>query len=223
MNLLLNITDLTNINELIDLNIEPIQDLRYFLFFKDLKGKYLNCNHYMAAESGFSNKNDVIGLTDFDFPCFSEEEALIFRENDQKVIKKENLISCIEPITLSEDRKYFALTQKYPLRLNKKIIGNIGFSLIVEKSDVILPNATYHEELESKSLTARQFDCLFYLVKGMTYKQVAAKLDISQRTVEGYINIIKEKLNCQNRAALIAKALTFPAIRTRLLLDEPKF
>ncbi|MFA5959098.1 MAG: helix-turn-helix transcriptional regulator [Tatlockia sp.] len=220
MSLLLNFTELTNLNDSVDLDIEPMQDLRYFLFFKDMKGKYLNCNQQMALESGFNSKKDIIGLTDFDFPCFSEKEAHIFRKNDQEVIVKESLISCIEPITLSQNRKYCALTQKYPLRSNNKIIGNIGFSLLVEKNEIMLPSETAQTELDSEFLTARQLDCLFYLVKGMSYKQIAAKLAISPRTVGHHIDAMKEKLNCYNRAALVAKALKFPLIIEKLLKNK---
>lgn len=216
---LLNITDLTNVNELINLDIKPLQHFRYFLFLKDLKGKYLNCNHNLAIESGFHHKNDVLGLTDFDFPYIAEDEALFFRKKDQEAIKKESLISCIEPITLPNDRKYFAFTQKYPLRPHKKTIGSIGFSLLMEKNDnTILPSEVYQEEPEDKPLTERQLDCLFYLVKGMTYKQVAEKLALSPRTVESYLYIIKEKLNCEDRASLVAKALILPIIRKKLLI-----
>lgn len=54
-------------------------------------------------------------------------------------------------------------------------------------------------------ITSRQKECLFYLVKGLTAKQIAIQTGISPRTVEHCIEAMKIKLNCETRAELIIK------------------
>lgn len=63
----------------------------------------------------------------------------------------------------------------------------------------------------------RQFDCLFHLVQGMTVKEIGKFLNISPRTVEDHLTIIKKRLDCSSRSSLISKALTLRAIKERLL------
>ncbi len=41
------------------------------------------------------------------------------------------------------------------------------------------------------------------LCNGLTFKQIAKKLTLSYKTVETYMERIKEKLNCHNKAELI--------------------
>jgi DNA-binding CsgD family transcriptional regulator len=43
------------------------------------------------------------------------------------------------------------------------------------------------------TITGREFECLCYLGKGYTYREIAIKLGISARTVETHINHIKHK------------------------------
>lgn len=58
------------------------------------------------------------------------------------------------------------------------------------------------------TLSSRQKECLFHLVRGMTIKQVADTLKLSPRTVEHYIEAVKAKLDCNTRFDLIEKYRT---------------
>lgn len=53
-------------------------------------------------------------------------------------------------------------------------------------------------------LTKRELDCAYHLVLGKTYKEIAAIFELSPRTIEEYTNNIKRKMNCKNKAELIA-------------------
>lgn len=53
-------------------------------------------------------------------------------------------------------------------------------------------------------LTRRELDCAYHLILGKTNKEIAIVLGISPRTVEEYTNNIKRKMNCKNKAELIA-------------------
>lgn len=48
-------------------------------------------------------------------------------------------------------------------------------------------------------LTQRELDCLYFLLVGFSYKFVARQLNISSRTVEKYVERIKDKLGCASK------------------------
>jgi DNA-binding CsgD family transcriptional regulator len=77
----------------------------------------------------------------------------------------------------------------------------------------------YANAFEDLHITKRQLDCLFHLVQGMTVKEIGKALQISPRTVEDHLNIIKKRLQCSSRSALISKAFTLKAIKERLILS----
>jgi len=54
-------------------------------------------------------------------------------------------------------------------------------------------------------LTKREADCLMFLLKRKTSKEIGRKLGISSRTVESYLNSIKTKFNIHSTPDLIMK------------------
>lgn len=61
-------------------------------------------------------------------------------------------------------------------------------------------------------LSKRECECIRYMMRGMTTKQIASVICLSPRTVEGYIANVKNKLDCKNRYEIISKVLgdSFP-------------
>jgi DNA-binding NarL/FixJ family response regulator len=51
----------------------------------------------------------------------------------------------------------------------------------------------------------------------MTIKKIAATMNLSPKTVEHYLNTVKQKLKVCSRAELVAKALKIPTIQNQLL------
>lgn len=54
-------------------------------------------------------------------------------------------------------------------------------------------------------LSLREQQCLKNLALGMTAQQSALALGLSRRTVEGYLETLREKLHCKNQAELIGR------------------
>ena len=52
-------------------------------------------------------------------------------------------------------------------------------------------------------LSARQRDCVKLLLQGLTAKEIAIKLNLSYRTIETYLETLKKKLGCKNKAELL--------------------
>lgn len=55
----------------------------------------------------------------------------------------------------------------------------------------------------NKYLTKREFEVLKYVVLGYTAKKIGKCLNISYRTVETYIEILKTKLSCVPKADIM--------------------
>ncbi len=56
-------------------------------------------------------------------------------------------------------------------------------------------------------VSKRQLECLQCLIDGMTTKEAARVLHLSSRTIDAYIEIIRNKLDCKNRIQLVRMLL----------------
>lgn len=64
-----------------------------------------------------------------------------------------------------------------------------------------------HKEDEAISLKEREKEFLQYACTEMTYKEIADKMFLSPKTVEGYRDSIYDKLNIRNRIGLVLFAI----------------
>ncbi len=53
------------------------------------------------------------------------------------------------------------------------------------------------------NISCRENECLLYLSKGQSFKEIASNLNISSRTVESHLSNIKNKLNCYSKSQII--------------------
>ena len=56
-------------------------------------------------------------------------------------------------------------------------------------------------------LTARELEFIQHVCSEMTYKEIAGKMGVSERTVDGYREALFQKLNVQSRVGLCLEAL----------------
>ena len=52
-------------------------------------------------------------------------------------------------------------------------------------------------------ISRRETECLFYMMKGKSARETGVVLNLSQRTVEYYLNCLKEKLHCSRKSDII--------------------
>lgn len=80
-----------------------------------------------------------------------------------------------------------------------------------KKSSIVNHNSVtnyYIDDYDEKlKLTQREEECLFLLVRGKSAKAIGKLLSISSRTVEVYINNIKQKMSVSSRNEIIDKAI----------------
>jgi len=75
--------------------------------------------------------------------------------------------------------------------------GNISFRRILMKTD----------EKEETQVTSKEMIFLQYACSDLTYKQIAAEMNLSERTIDGYRESLFKKFNVQSRVGLCLEAL----------------
>lgn len=197
-------------------------------YCKDKNGKYLEVNDLFIYTNSSTCASDILGKTDQDMTW--QTEAPLMMQNDNKVVYQERSGTFIESAFCFGNKMRYFLSHKLPLfnRTGKKI-GTIGTSFLLDDIHVVtdwLKNAGFAidydpmkviEAKKKHELTPRQIDCLLCLVKGMTVKHISKQLNLSPKTVEHHLVVIKKKLNCYSRYELITKALQLPYIREHLI------
>jgi two-component system NarL family response regulator len=82
--------------------------------------------------------------------------------------------------------------------------------------------ATQVREEDTKGLTPRQMEVLTLVARGMTYKEVAATLCLSERTVKYHMGEILKKLHLENRTQVIAWATCTGLVKTSRGAEPPR-
>ena len=90
-----------------------------------------------------------------------------------------------------------------PRRLAARIINEFAQPEARPREQASAGHAT---SADSRSLTRRQIEVLQMVAQGYTYKEIAAALNITERTVEYHMGEILNRLHLQNRAQVIAYA-----------------
>lgn len=67
------------------------------------------------------------------------------------------------------------------------------------------PSNYIGKEINNNYLSKREISCANLLLSGMTYKEIAIQLNLSYRTIETYIENLKQKLHCRNKTELVLK------------------
>jgi PAS domain S-box-containing protein len=102
-----------------------IDNIPDFVYVKDLKGKFVVANSYVARIVGAGGPEELLGKTDFD--CFPHEIASAFHEDEQNVIRSgQPLYNREEKAVDKEGNEICILTTKVPLRDNKGQITGIA-------------------------------------------------------------------------------------------------
>lgn len=73
------------------------------------------------------------------------------------------------------------------------------------KQKAFIITLSHHETFEPITLPSQQSICLTHLMNGRSAKVIAAKMELSSRTVEHYLAKIKKRLGCNSTIDLISK------------------
>jgi len=198
-------------------------ELPGYIGWKDKNSVFLGCNINNARAVQLKHPQDIIGLSDMDLIDQTEKSAHFHRRHDQIALEG-HIIKTLHPSThLSNNKTYFQ-TKKI-LKQGEKIIGTIYHcvefiisNLFAKMQDIDKRNSPsailpLYYELESNTdnnpyhFSPRELECLFCLLRGMSAKQIGIILGLSKRTIEFYIDNIKNKVGCNKKSILLELTL----------------
>lgn len=176
-------------------------------------GAYPDCRNVVQRVTEM--KPDVV-LMDIDMPHVSGLEGLILLKKNFPDLK------IVMQTVFEEDDKIFAcicsgadgyiLKKTPPHELLKGIVdvmqGGAPMTPTVARQVLrLFSNKNSTERTGGFDLTDREQEILSHLVKGLSYKMIADKCNISLPTVSTHVRHIYEKLQVHSVAAAVAKAI----------------
>ncbi len=158
-------------------------------FVKNSDGVYVFVNDYFTLSTNLYNLKainvNLVGLKDID--VFDTETSSVIRKNDLHVLNTGEKIDAIEFVK----KPFSNIVLKFHARKwllldddNKKYILGVCHNITV----IVIGGM-------SISLSDRQIETLSGVYFGHSAKEIAKRLNISYRTIETYINQLKDKLN----------------------------
>lgn len=187
-----------------------------YVWKKDLNLNFIDLNESAAKAFGFYDRRHAIGKSDFDIPSKLSQFANVFRSHDMNVIKNGKLAKFLEIQPCANNIWKILQVEKFPWVENGKVTGVIGYSTDITKyyiklDNFLLKNESKMSDQQTSSdlkpnLSLREFECLFFLLRKCTAKEIANIFSLSYRTIEHYIETLKLKFNCKTSIDLIQKA-----------------
>lgn len=206
-------------------------ELASYMAIKDLNSIYAYGNDKLAKLVGFKKRQELEGISDHDLKCDAAQRADEFQKADSEVMKNNSprRMICIDKYADNNMHALLAIMQPL-VNSNQRVIGiatmGIELGISTQEGGLILPNLfhqltsydnkhirfnnnkkTFTVANQIEELSKRETQCLFYILRGKMYKEIADIIHVSTRTVESYVESIKVKLNCHNKSEIIDKAL----------------
>lgn len=197
------------------------------IWSKDLHGRYTFNNPQSVRALGFTNAQDVIGISDYDIKVPIRDLADFFTAQDHQTLHQESGIK-----TISFGHYFSANETKMWLRQKSKLMrdgvaqGTHGMAIDISSNKtlynfILLSNEKFLPKQHGKTqfsislethypeikVTKKETLCLFYLMRGEQTKTIANILHRSPRTIEAHIDQLKYKTNTSTRSELVAKCI----------------
>ena len=185
-----------------------------YFFAKNMKLQFTFCTNNMAESAGLESPKKIIGKTDYDL-CW-KNYAPFYTLTDQKILTES--LFYFNQIEKQQTKKGIVevLISKYPLFNEKNNLIGIGGYYIDISQYYLMKKNGYYDSLTKRFyytkdeinfyLTIREIEVLRLLMIGYQPKKIALLLKISRRTVEIYVENLKEKLHCSSKAEVINSA-----------------
>lgn len=211
----------------LNFHISLLQQLPSLIVVMDTKSQFIYSNDYTAKLFGYQKEENIIGLNAYDMRCPAVESAGCFIEQDAVVIQEGQTLTILDIHQYAYGDLKVLLSKKLPFMENDKIAGSICFcteinstyltkicSMLIQLDKQYYPSHRKNDRSNilgslprNSKLSQREMECIFYLLRGKTSKEIAKKLMISPRTVEDIIERIKLKFKCSSRAEIIERGL----------------
>jgi DNA-binding CsgD family transcriptional regulator len=194
-----------------------------FIGWKDKDLRHLGCNHNLALVLKLKNTSQIIGLKDQDLPDHNDESELFHKKNDLLALQGK-IIKGLHKSSAPYDGSFFFFIKKPLLDNNNRICGLIyychEFIASTVLSNMLKMNnkhcaadyipSHYHIGLYDNvfNLSSRELECLFLILRGKSARQAGEIMSLSKRTIESYIENIKNKFGCSTKVDLLVLAMS---------------
>jgi DNA-binding CsgD family transcriptional regulator len=194
---------------------------------KDINHQIVAINDRTANLVGYKSAKQLIKLriSDNDIECDAKNLGHQFQKEDQ-LSEKQPSLTTLTWATYADSINHLLLTEKSIL-LNEKNekIGYFIYSLDLTHHNILnLQSQLSVSEIIKKTkrqfskviypgypdvkLTQKQSICLYYILNGYSSNAISKILHLSKRTVESYIENIKNKFHCDSKQQLIELAIS---------------
>jgi len=127
---------------------------------------------------------------------------LYMKDHGKDLLKKAEKNGIMIPeITESKNTIFLDEDERNEMEIKKKIFF---------KKTPIHQLQMDHLTNEVVKLSQREIQCICHLLNHKTAVETGVLMNISQRTVESYLDNVKSKLRCKNRLELVGKLKTWP-------------
>ncbi|MCC5791759.1 MAG: PAS domain-containing protein [Legionellaceae bacterium] len=197
-------------------------------YYKSLNGKYIHANPRTAYIAGVE-PDTIVGKMDAELQWAKYGEE--YRRSDTKALKNISHISIETGLSLKQQpARVFTFKQVVQDTAGNPTgifgstiyIEEISFAELLTALDgmarsleitteyltIPLSKQLCAENKQHAALTPRESQCCHLLCQGMTVKKMAQHLQLSPRTVESYMEQIKDKLQVKRKSELISKLLS---------------
>lgn len=194
----------------------------------DTKSCYLYYNSAYAALVGVADKpmDYLLGKTVADMHCEAAQCASLFWKEDALVKSTKKMVRVLNSIQMAGGLWKILQIDKQPILNADGEVEAIIFHLIDQSDNHMVdlalsigkeiqntPNQPNGMQINiSKStkkidLKPKESECLFYLTRGFSYKEIAQVQNIAYRTVVDHLERLKLKFNATTTDELISRAL----------------
>jgi DNA-binding CsgD family transcriptional regulator len=203
--------------------VNLLNQLPLLYFKKDPDSYYSFVSHQILKWNLINRLDECIGKNDFDMPWANEAE--IYIKQDQLSLKGISQFN-IDSLPKRDGTTLLHFCYKKPVyNESGKItgVGGFGFELTLENyknifSALALSGLNFEhfritpdkKKLEfiykDVRFTRREAQLIGLLLRGHSAESTANELKLSKRTIEFYMSLLKEKLDCHRKHELINKA-----------------
>lgn len=202
-------------------DLELINQLPGYIGWKDCDSNHLGCNTNLAKILNFKKTTDIIGLHDRDIPSYSEETSTFHAHNDKLVLAGKTIKALHKPSSPYKGEVFYFI-KKPLLNAENKICGLIYHCQEFDLTDTIFHQVKMNLAYEISSanyyyinpiqnhfnLSQRELECLFLTLREKNAREISLVMEVSKRTVESYLENIKNKFGSNTKTNLIITAVT---------------
>lgn len=219
---------LMNLYDYIKISEGILNKLPGHMLITDKSHKIIWANQKALKSFGLQSIEKLTGKHYADLSYGVCEKSAAVEAYDKSIFTLRRKLSCLCYLEYADGWK-LCICEKSPITDDKdEIIGLINYRTDITNYALIDPSRfifngadefnenfskqfSYHLEDETSNiylLSERQLECLFFLLRGKSDKEIAKILNLSPRTVESYIQEVKFKMQCLTRAQIIEKSFS---------------